>query len=427
MALTNVKSFFIAYILLMVLFSTLLILTSKLPSSIVREHIKASLPTLYSEGLYPRKFNFKLFQQDNYTDTIMLFEAASVDSDAAIHSALTNSIYKSSDFMSLTKDLDNYLQGKTSDLTEFQYARYWHGYLVVLRPLFLLFDYSKIRIVNYVCFFGLLTLLLYRLTKMLGVNVSAIFLISQLLGAVFFVPINLQFSWTFYIAYAASLFVLSKRSDMIYQKLMVFMFVVGGLTSFIDLLVTPIITLGFPLICYMYKNDNCKRKVVEVIGASFCWGIGYALIWGSKWVLVDLIAGTNIINDAISQMAARVSGTWNGMELSLSNIVYFCYKALDGQGLFYSCLIVAMMLIIAFFVSIRSKSAIIESCYLLLIACMTPIWFMVLREHSIQHGWFTWRALTVSIFALLLFVMDCCDFNVLMTRFKKPIRILLRK
>ena len=39
-----------------------------------------------------------------------------------------------------------------------------------------------------------------------------------------------------------------------------------------------------------------------------------------------------------------------------------------------------------------------------LCALMTPAWFIVLRTHSIQHGWFTWRALGLTVFAGLAFL-----------------------
>jgi len=35
-------------------------------------------------------------------------------------------------------------------------------------------------------------------------------------------------------------------------------------------------------------------------------------------------------------------------------------------------------------------------------------WLALLRTHSIQHGWFTWRSLTVSIFAGLAFLYYSC-------------------
>lgn len=44
-----------------------------LPGGAVRGNIVRSVPLLQQEGLYPEFFGFKLFQMDNYTDTVMLF------------------------------------------------------------------------------------------------------------------------------------------------------------------------------------------------------------------------------------------------------------------------------------------------------------------------------------------------------------------
>ena len=41
-------------------------------------------------------------------------------------------------------------------------------------------------------------------------------------------------------------------------------------------------------------------------------------------------------------------------------------------------------------------------------AMFFPVWLALLRPHSIQHGWFTWRSLTVSIFAGLAFFYYSC-------------------
>ena len=44
-----------------------------------------------------------------------------------------------------------------------------------------------------------------------------------------------------------------------------------------------------------------------------------------------------------------------------------------------------------------------------LTALMAPAWFVLLRSHSIQHGWFTWRALGVTLFAGLAFLSYACS------------------
>ena len=50
-----------------------------LPGAPVRAHLVPSARLIEREGLYPEYFGFKLFQMDNYTDTLMLFEAAAAD------------------------------------------------------------------------------------------------------------------------------------------------------------------------------------------------------------------------------------------------------------------------------------------------------------------------------------------------------------
>ena len=57
----------------------LLLAAYALPGEPVRDHVYDSAVKIAGEGLYPEYLNFKLFQMDNYTDTIMLTEAASAD------------------------------------------------------------------------------------------------------------------------------------------------------------------------------------------------------------------------------------------------------------------------------------------------------------------------------------------------------------
>ena len=56
------------------------------------------------EGLYPEYFGFKLFQMDNYTDTVMLFEAASADEAPPLTAMMTNTAYNVDNFETLAED-----------------------------------------------------------------------------------------------------------------------------------------------------------------------------------------------------------------------------------------------------------------------------------------------------------------------------------
>ena len=126
-----------------------------LPGAPVRQNLADSAQTIIQEGLYPSYFGFKLFQMDNYTDTLMLMEAASADETDPLTAMMTNTAYNVDNFETLGEDLAAYLQareagqtGTDARLEPFSYARYWHGYLIWLRPLLCLMPYTGVRVVR---------------------------------------------------------------------------------------------------------------------------------------------------------------------------------------------------------------------------------------------------------------------------------------
>lgn len=58
---------------------------------------------------------------------------------------------------------------------------------------------------------------------------------------------------------------------------------------------------------------------------------------------------------------------------------------------------------------LKSRQVFKKYSWLLLVMMIVPVWFLILRNHSIQHGWFTWRAGLLSLFSLLLFVYYTTD------------------
>ena len=136
----------------------LLLAAYALPGEPVRDHVYDSAVKIAGEGLYPEYLNFKLFQMDNYTDTIMLTEAASADEAPPLTAMMTNTAYNVDNFETLADDLQWYIVrdwaagAQRTDalaLVPFSYARYWHGYLIWLRPLLLVTDITGVRVVQY--------------------------------------------------------------------------------------------------------------------------------------------------------------------------------------------------------------------------------------------------------------------------------------
>lgn len=403
----------------LVLLFLLLLGAYALPGEPVRANIERSVPLLQEEGLYPEFFGFKLFQMDNYTDTIMLFEAASADETSPLQAMMTSTAYNVDNFETLPDDLAAYLdaraEGKTgadTGLEPFSYARYWHGYLIWLRPLLMFLTYGQVRVANYLLFAALACVLLWQLGRACGWRAAVLFAVSQILVSCFFVPHQMQFFTCFAVAYAACIWVLARPRTP--DSLAVGLVVTGVCTAFLDLLVTPILTLGLPLAVWLLdrrvREDTPLRRCGVVCGGALCWGAGYALCWASKWVLASLVTGQDIIGDALHQASVRTSAdTWHGMELTWGNIIRFVWDTLSSHGLLIPLLLLAVICIGAFVLCLRSREALLRALPLALTALSAPAWLCLLRTHSIQHGWFTWRALGVTLFAGFAFVWQACS------------------
>ena len=402
-----------------------------LPAQPVLEHVYDSAQTIQQEGLYPEYFGFKLFQMDNYTDTIMLFEAAAMGEQDPLTAMMTATAYNVDNFETMAGDLAVYCERtiplatgaqKAVQLVPFSYARYWHGYLIWLRPLLCVMSITGVRVVQYLVLFALLAVILWQLRRQCGLRAMVWFAVSQLAVSVWFVPHQVQYFTCFMIAYAGCAWVLAKprRSDVLCLGLLV----LGTATAFCDLLVTPIITLGLPLTCWLLEPQQRLRGGVPqcalAVGGSLCWGTGYALCWAGKWALAGAVTDNNVLADALHQAEVRTTAdTWHGMELTWRNIFIFLYDTLNSHHLFWPALAVLAVLIALFILSIRSKTALVRALPLALTTCMTPAWFVLLRTHSIQHGWFTWRALGLTVFAGLAFLYYACDLRAARRRLQK--------
>ena len=435
---TNLKQFprraALAFFVTLAALFLLLLGAYALPGAPVRQSVYHSVETLRQEGLYPEFFGFKLFQMDNYTDTIMLFEAAAADETDPLTAMMTNTTYNVDNFETMQEDLCWYIEKDLSTgaqrtdapaLTPFSYARYWHGYLIWLRPLLALgVPYAGVRVFQYAVLTLLFAQTLWLLYRRCNTRTALWFLISQLAVSVWFVPHQIQYFTTFAIAYAGCVWVLAapRRSD----DLCVALIVLGAATAFCDLLVTPILTLGLPVACWLLLPPQHlragTRQCAAVAAGSLCWGGGYALCWASKWVLASLLTGQDIIGDALHQAGIRTAAdTWHGWELTWGNIFRIVYSALADRGLFWPAVALLVLAAAAFVVCLRSKTALLRALPLGLTALMAPVWLAVLRTHSIQHGWFTWRSLAPTVFAGLAFVYYSCSLRMGAERVRKKL------
>lgn len=394
------------YLILLCTFLITIISVHLIPSDSLRDNVLESTAVLENEGIYPKFLNFKLFQLDNFTDAMMLNVSAAVNSEEPIKSSMLNYYYQTPfEYLKIIEDTKAAAVQVFSTQERGSYGRYWHGYLVFLRPLLVVFDLSQIRILNYVVLGILFFISMYLIKRRINVLTMILFGSSLLLINFPIVPLSMQFSTVFYIALIGIIILI------VYHQLwikngnwLLFFFSIGAFTSFMDFLTAPLITLGLPLIIFaLLKGKNVYEIIIK---ASIMWISGYSLMWASKWLMCYFFTDYNIFNDAMSSATLRTSNAYQGMEMTIPNIISFIVTNLRAYGLLWPLTWVFVLAVSCYMLLVKSWEHVKANSYFLLIALMVPTWYLVLRNHSIQHGWFTWRALVVTLFSIMLFLWN---------------------
>lgn len=392
-----IKKILFTYGIMLCLFLFLIIGVYCIPQSWIKKNVITSERLIQKEGLYPQAFNFTFFMFDNYTDALMFNLAISADEDHPIQSAMKNPIYMGSEGIAVAGEqvAKNELEG----LSVFNYGRYWQGHQVLLRPILIFMNYAGIRILNYILLTSLVVWCFMLMCKKISRSVAVLFLISLVLINFPIVPYSMQFSMCFYILLLAMIALLRipTLTASLHSTICTF-FVIGGVTSYLDFLTTPQLTLGFPLIVYMLQKGETNKKLVILL--SFFWALGYGGIWISKWCVGSIFTGTNFFIDALKAVQYRSFG-----EFGMSNLVSIYY--ILGLFLILACII----LIFIYKKAGKGIESYKSHVYLLLIALIVPVWFCIIRNHTIEHIWFTWRALLLTVYSGLLFMYYTIDFK----------------
>lgn len=363
--------------LMVCLYIVLLILIFLIPDKGIQVHRDEAISYINEVGYYPNIFfGSSSAKMDNLTDSVML-QLTEPGAENPFISAMVPG-----------------------------YARYWHGYLVFLRPLLWIFDYFQIRFLGYFLSTMLLAVLFGLLLKRLGWGVSIAFAVSIVLVRFTVVPVSLQFSSCFNIMMVFSIWLLHKLDKISVEELhlAVPFAIVGSVVNFVDFLTAPLVTLGIPLAIYISEKIKAnarlwKNHVFDVFRLSFFWGLGYGITWILKWLCATVFLKENILADAYKSILFRVDGNQEypvNRILTIGKNIFYVMGSDGIKVLFPALAFMIIALLIMFWKAGKKAAALLP---LMLIVCMPYVWYFILANHSYIHGYFTYRVQIVSLFA----------------------------
>ena len=391
-----------------ILLGFLLLLASfLLPGSLCKQREKAAAVILKEEGTYPLE-NYSRRQLDNYTDSLMLLEAA-YEGDESLLAKAVNIYCKAERGRSPAATLADQLDPETVEIYRDDYPRYWHGFLIFLKPVYALLGYNGIRTQNLVLQHGLLMAILLLLHRRRSAALFP-FVLMILFWAPTAIGKSLQFSSIYYVVLLESLLLLWQPGGLLRGERVGYLFLFSGMAvAYLDLLTYPTAALTVPLTLLCMEEarqpGRVRSSVRKLLLCALLWFLGYAGMWAGKWLIAALCNGGAFLDQLLNIMQYRTSAT-NGLHdhVSRGRALWVNYKMLFENR--------HLLLLTAFYVLgmllcwLRQRGGTVRSYGKKLLLFLIPAaiavgWNLIMSNHSTVHCYYTFRTQAPVLFSLL--------------------------
>ncbi len=344
---------------------------------------------------------------DRYADSILLNIA--LNFDGSLKQAMLCSYYH----VPAQNENENLRETVGSEKApEQQYLRYWHGSAALVRLFHAFGNILGMYAVNGLLMTALILILLILLWKRNIKSAAISLFIALIIGGVWIVPFCLEYTWTVLIALAFSIIVLMVKDTGSLPRLFMLS---GMLTVYLDFLTTETLTLLMPLMLFIAVNKR-PVDIRRAVRLSVSWGLGYVLTWMSKWAIAAVVLKQNVLPLITEHVGERVNG-----DIGLSMAEYLfgtvirnvrCLFPLEygGAGVFG----VLVIIVAASYRTFVYWSPGADRRYMLTLLTLSLIpfvRFLVLRNHSYLHSFFTFRALIATVLGAGLMIAEATDKN----------------
>jgi len=297
-----------------------------------------------------------------------------------------------------------------SDDNTITYARYWHGYLVFLKPLFLFMELDGIYIINTIALAVLSVAVMYLMYKRLGVY-SIAYLVALLTMHPENIIVSFQLSSIFY-ALNITLLLLLLKKDWTKEQILYIFVCDGILVAFFDFLTYPYVAVAIPLLVYylLHKEGDIKNDFITMFLQGISFIFGYAGMWAMKWIYATLFTSENVILDAINSVLHRTGVTDSNADVMSSGVGESLYRNIytffdDGNIVVLAVTIILVgILLVINRKKLKANREMGVFCGLMIISPFA--WLIALSNHCSLHPHLEWRTLCIVVFALVVFVIS---------------------
>lgn len=291
------------------------------------------------------------------------------------------------------------------------YARYWHGYAVLSRLLLSALPYHDVRMLIFnavVLLFFTLGLSLYRKFG-LTFAFAVLFPFFFINYAGFMTLITKAVTW--FVALGGAIYF--ARAERPYRRdPFIAFFIIGALTSYLELLTTPLFVFGFCAFIYFFEfyrrggGAGPRGDFLRLFLAGGFWAAGYALLWITKFMIAAAVIGPDLWRDVVETAAFRLNGAYE------STKPWFGAATLENFEVFHvgwGAVVIVVFLIMPFARPQRRRAALDfarRGPVYVALGLSPYAWFELMSNHSQIHGIFTHANLVLFFLPLSLILFD---------------------
>ena len=437
----------------------LLFVTALIPQNALQKNMEKSSDYYNNHQMFDHVTDYMfLSRQDNYADCILTNIIYHIDQNNLAESILSASYYNPEDEGVQTSFA--YAVGSKVE-PNVDYSRYWHGSMVLLRPLFIIFDIAEVRMV-----LGILILIMtVWFEVLLFKNHYSVF------GVCYAIGLMLVSVWmcAFCVEYAMPFVVMSVELPVLfalltraYEKkdvqndkvkrdehklgnqkadehkldnfkpeviLWAVLACAGIVTAFVDFLTTETITFTMAYVLYLIvKNRHnqmgtVKEELIFLVKSGIVWLVSYGLMIALKWVLALIVLGKDAFFNALSQAALRISGDATLGNVTGAEVVsdyerisgalwrnvgcIYPFKSTMSYGTSMIFILLVGLIVFSLWYLFREKTKSCINKVLAIVSLLPVMRFLVLNNHSYIHFFFTYRALLVSVVVIMYILTNC--------------------
>ena len=415
----------------------LLFTTAYIPQSAIQKQMKESAEYYSEHLLFDRVTPFSfLSRQDNYADCILTNIIYHIDSENILTSVLSASYYNpdgeevNESFFDAVNNPAN-VSGNDKVVPNVDYSRYWHGSMVLLRPLFMFFDIRMIRMILGIMILLLTVWFLYLLIREKYLFFACCYVVGLISVSAWMCGFCVEYTMPFLVMAVELpvLFLLMTRKvnnekDEYQEKILWCVLAASGIvTAFLDFLTAETLTFTAAYMLYLVMRNKrgqirgFKKECVRMIKSGGVWGIAYTLMFFLKWIMACIFLGKDAFMDALRQAAFRMNG-----DATLGNVTG-AETVSDSERIFgalwrnFACLLpfrdsmkvwttvitLVVTVVVAFCIWYLFRTKKVNDINRLFgILAIIPVGrFIALNNHSYIHFFFTYRALLVTVVVLI--------------------------